>query len=107
MAQPPCWSMALHGDEQYGMYHWVEGLGMLKLYIGGLYGARRQGSAVGLAKALRLAFPDARLIGVDYSAPPVDIQWPELDEIWSPGPVGEPNSAISRSAIEQRIQIIP
>ncbi|WP_166364766.1 hypothetical protein [Pseudomonas akapageensis] len=54
----------------------------LKIYISGLYCGPNPSAGVGVARSLRLAYPDATLIGVDYSNRSSGIHSPDFDDVW-------------------------
>jgi diaminopimelate decarboxylase len=54
----------------------------MKICISGLYSGTNPQPGVGIVRSLRAAFPDATLVGVEYSNRCSGIHWPELDEIW-------------------------
>ena len=54
----------------------------MKIYISGLYSGTNPQPGVGIARSLRLAYPDATLIGVEYSNRGSGMHWQDFDEIW-------------------------
>jgi diaminopimelate decarboxylase len=54
----------------------------LKIYISGLYSGPNPSPGVGIARSLREAYPEAVLVGVDYSNRSFGIHWRDFDEIW-------------------------
>ena len=54
----------------------------MKIYISGLYSGTSPQPGIGLARSLRIAYPDATLIGVEYSPRSSGIHWPGFDELW-------------------------
>ncbi|MBA3833400.1 MAG: hypothetical protein H0X34_16215, partial [Chthoniobacterales bacterium] len=54
----------------------------MKIYISGLYSGTSPQPGVGLSRSLRIAYPDATLIGVDYSNRSSGIHWPGFDDLW-------------------------
>jgi diaminopimelate decarboxylase len=54
----------------------------MRIYISGLYSGTNPQPGVGIARSLRLAYPNATLIGVEYSNRCSGIHWPDLDELW-------------------------
>ncbi len=54
----------------------------LKIYISGLYCGTNPQPGVGVARSLRAAFPQATLIGVDYSNRSSGIHWQDFDQLW-------------------------
>ena len=71
----------------------------MKIYISGLYSGANPQPGVGLARSLRQGYPDATLVGVEYSNRSSGIHWPELDEIWLQRPWDELNLAGHGGAI--------
>lgn len=57
-------------------------LGFMKIYISGLYSGTNPQPGVGIARSLRQAYPDATLVGVEYSNRCSGIHWQDFDEIW-------------------------
>lgn len=54
----------------------------MKIYISGLYSGPNPSAGLGIARALRAAYPDAELVGVDYSSRSSGLHWPDFDRIW-------------------------
>lgn len=54
----------------------------MKIYISGFYCGTNPQPGVGMARSLRQAYPDAVLIGVEFSNRCSGLHWPELDELW-------------------------
>lgn len=52
------------------------------IYISGLYSGTNPQPGVGIARSLREAFPDATLIGVEYSKRCSGIHWTDFNDIW-------------------------
>jgi diaminopimelate decarboxylase len=63
----------------------------MKIYISGLYSGTNPQPGVGIARSLREAFPDAELIGVEYSNRCSGIHWQDFDDIWLQRPWDELN----------------
>ncbi|HEV2915346.1 MAG TPA: ATP-grasp domain-containing protein [Pyrinomonadaceae bacterium] len=61
----------------------------MRIYISGLYSGTNPQPGVGVARSLRLAYPGALLIGVEYSNRCSGIHWPDLDELWLQRPWDE------------------
>jgi diaminopimelate decarboxylase len=53
----------------------------MKIYISGLYSGTNPQPGVGIARSLRIAYPKAKLIGVEYSNRCSGIHWRDFDEI--------------------------
>ncbi|HEX8163440.1 MAG TPA: ATP-grasp domain-containing protein [Pyrinomonadaceae bacterium] len=54
----------------------------MKIYISGLYSGTNPQPGIGIARSLRQAYPDATLVGVEYSNRCSGIHWTDLDELW-------------------------
>jgi diaminopimelate decarboxylase len=52
------------------------------IYISGLYSGGNPQPGVGIARSLRQGFPEATLMGVEYSNRISGIHWHEFDDIW-------------------------
>jgi diaminopimelate decarboxylase len=63
----------------------------MKIYISGLYSGTNPQPGVGIARSLRQAYPNAVLVGVEYSNRSSGIHWPDLDELWLQRPWEELN----------------
>jgi diaminopimelate decarboxylase len=63
----------------------------MKIYISGLYSGTNPQPGVGIARSLRQAYPQAKLIGVEYSNRCSGIHWRDFDEIWLQRPWDELN----------------
>jgi diaminopimelate decarboxylase len=49
------------------------------IYISGVHSGPSPAPGVGIARCLRMAYPQARLVAVDYSALSTGLNWPEFD----------------------------
>jgi len=54
----------------------------LKIYISGLYSGTNPQPGIGVARSLRAAYPDANLVGIEYSNRCSGIHWQDFDELW-------------------------
>lgn len=63
----------------------------MKIYISGLYSGTNPQPGVGIARSLKTAYPQAKLIGVEYSNRCSGIHWQDFDEIWLQRPWDEIN----------------
>jgi diaminopimelate decarboxylase len=63
----------------------------MKIYISGLYSGTNPQPGVGIARSLKIAYPRATLIGVEYSNRCSGIHWQDFDEIWLQRPWDELN----------------
>jgi diaminopimelate decarboxylase len=61
----------------------------MRIYVSGLHSGPNPSAGVGVARSLRLAYPAATLIGVDYSNGSSGLHSPDLDEIWLQRPWSE------------------
>src|SRR5687768_3929390 len=73
----------------------------MKIYISGLYSGTNPQPGVGIARSLRAAYPNATLVGVEYSNRCSGIHWHDLDEIWLQRPWEELNLAAHAREIEK------
>lgn len=53
----------------------------MEIYISGLYSGTNPQPGVGIARSLRTAYPQAKLVGVEYSNRCSGIHWQDFDEI--------------------------
>jgi diaminopimelate decarboxylase len=63
----------------------------MEIYISGLYSGTNPQPGIGIARSLRLAYPAAALVGVEYSNRSSGIHWPDFDELWLQRPWEELN----------------
>lgn len=63
----------------------------MKIYISGLYSGTNPQPGIGIARSLRVAYPDATLVGVEYSNRCSGIHWEDFDDIWLQRPWEEIN----------------
>ncbi|HZH31900.1 MAG TPA: ATP-grasp domain-containing protein [Pyrinomonadaceae bacterium] len=63
----------------------------MKIYISGLYSGTNPQPGIGVARSLRLAYPNATLVGVEYSNRCSGIHWTDIDETWLQRPWEELN----------------
>ena len=61
----------------------------MKIYVSGLYCGGNPQPGVGIARSLRQAYPNAKLVGVEYSNRVSGIHWDELDDLWIQRPWDE------------------
>jgi diaminopimelate decarboxylase len=73
----------------------------MKIYISGLYSGTNPQPGVGIARSLRQAFPQAEIIGVEYSNRCSGIHWRDFDEIWLQRPWEELNLASHAAEIKK------
>jgi diaminopimelate decarboxylase len=72
----------------------------MKIYISGLYSGTNPQPGVGIARSLRQGYPEAKLIGVEYSVRCSGIHWHELDDVWLHRPWNELNLDQHAAAIK-------
>jgi diaminopimelate decarboxylase len=61
----------------------------MKIYVSGLYAGGNPQPGVGIVRSLRQGYPDATIVGVEYSNRVSGIHYEELDELWIKRPWGE------------------
>lgn len=61
----------------------------MKIYISGLYCGTNPQPGVGIARSLRAAYPEATLVGVEYSTRSSGLHWTDFDELWLQRPWDE------------------
>ena len=61
----------------------------MKIYVSGLYAGGNPQPGVGIVRSLRQGYPDATLVGVEYSNRVSGIHFDELDELWIQRPWAE------------------
>jgi diaminopimelate decarboxylase len=54
----------------------------LTIYVSGLYSGVNPQPGIGIARSLRQGFPDAEIVGVEYSNRCSGIHWHDFDRIW-------------------------
>ena len=75
----------------------------LTIYVSGLYSGTNPQPGVGIARSLRQGYPNAKLIGVEYSNRCSGIHWPDFDDIWLQRPWTELDLELHRREIESRL----
>jgi diaminopimelate decarboxylase len=75
----------------------------LTIYISGLYSGTNPQPGVGIARSLRKGFPDARLVGVEYSNRCSGVHWRDFDDIWLQRPWTELNLDLHADAIKEKL----
>ncbi|MBV9214865.1 MAG: hypothetical protein JO053_01715 [Acidobacteria bacterium] len=73
----------------------------MKIYISGLYSGTNPQPGVGIARSVRAAYPDATIIGVEYSNRCSGIHWNDFDEIWLQRPWEEINIEVHAGEIKK------
>ncbi|HEX8569439.1 MAG TPA: ATP-grasp domain-containing protein [Caulobacteraceae bacterium] len=61
----------------------------MKIYVSGLYSGGNPQPGVGIARSLRLGYPEATLVGVEYSNRSSGIHWSDFDDLWLQRPWDE------------------
>lgn len=75
----------------------------LEIYVSGLYSGTNPQPGVGIARSLRQGYPEAKLIGVEYSTRCSGIHWRDFDEIWLQRPWSELDLDLHAAEIEKRL----
>jgi diaminopimelate decarboxylase len=73
----------------------------MKIYISGLYSGTNPQPGVGIARSLRQAYPQADLIGVEYSNRCSGIHWHDFNDIWLQRPWEEINLQVHGNEIRK------
>src|SRR5918998_256047 len=73
----------------------------MRIYISGLYCGTNPQPGVGLSRSLRAAYPEATIVGVEYSNRSSGIHWPDVDELWLQRPWEELDLAEYESRIRE------
>jgi hypothetical protein len=60
----------------------------MKIYVSGLYSGGNPQPGVGIARSLREGYPDAILVGVEYSNRSSGIHWPGSGRGLAAAPLG-------------------
>ncbi len=76
----------------------------MRIYISGLHCGPNPSAGVGVARSLRLAYPDATLIGVDYSNRSSGIHAPEFDDVWLQQPWNKLDLDVHAAQLHDRIE---
>jgi len=61
----------------------------MKVYVSGLYCGGNPQPGVGIIRSLRQGYPDAKLVGVEYTNRVSGIHWRDLDDLWIQRPWDE------------------
>ena len=61
----------------------------MKIVVSGLYCGANPQPGVGIVRSVRQAFPDATIVGVEYSNRVSGLHWEEIDELWVQRPWAE------------------
>lgn len=76
---------------------------MLTVYVSGLHSGPNPSPGVGVARSLRLAFPDCVLIGVDYSTASSGLHCEVFDRVQVARPWPELDLALHRAHVEEAV----
>lgn len=76
----------------------------LKIYISGVHSSANPSPGVGVARSLRIAYPDATLIAVDFSIASTGIHYDCFDTVWMQRPWNELDLRLYASQILQLLQ---
>jgi diaminopimelate decarboxylase len=63
----------------------------MRIYVSGLYSGGNPQPGIGIIRSLRQGFPDATLVGVEYSNRVSGIHWDDIDDLWIQRPWDELN----------------
>ena len=63
----------------------------MRIYVSGLYSGGNPQPGIGIIRSLRQGYPDATLVGVEYSNRVSGIHWTDLDDLWIQRPWDELN----------------
>jgi diaminopimelate decarboxylase len=61
----------------------------MRIYVSGLYSGGNPQPGIGIVRSLRQGYPDATLVGVEYSNRVSGIHWQDLDDLWVQRPWDE------------------
>jgi diaminopimelate decarboxylase len=61
----------------------------MRIYVSGLYSGGNPQPGIGIIRSLREGYPDAVLVGVEYSNRVSGIHWEDLDDLWIQRPWDE------------------
>ncbi len=75
----------------------------MRIFVSGLYCGANPQPGVGIVRSLREGFPDATIIGVEYSNRVSGIHWPEIDELWVDRPWEEIDLTMHGKRIKQEL----
>ena len=75
--------------------------GNLRIYISGLYSGTNPQPGIGIARSLRAAWPDAKLIGVEYSTRSSGLHWADFDELYLQRPWDELDLTLHAEGIRE------
>jgi diaminopimelate decarboxylase len=61
----------------------------MKVFVSGLYSGGNPQPGIGIVRSVREAFPDATIVGVEYSNRISGLHWEDLDDLWVQRPWDE------------------
>jgi diaminopimelate decarboxylase len=61
----------------------------MRIYVSGLYSGGNPQPGIGIIRSLKQGYPDATLVGVEYSNRVSGIHWSDLDDLWIQRPWDE------------------
>jgi diaminopimelate decarboxylase len=73
------------------------------IYISGLHSGPNPSPGVGIARSLRDAYPEATLVGVDYSSRSSGLHYHEFDDLWIHRPWDELDLGLLAKQIQNRL----
>ncbi|MDQ3322400.1 MAG: ATP-grasp domain-containing protein [Acidobacteriota bacterium] len=73
----------------------------MKIYVSGLYCGTNPQPGVGIARSVRQAYPEATIVGVEYSNRCSGIHWQDFDDIWLQRPWEELNLDAHAKAVRK------
>jgi hypothetical protein len=76
----------------------------MRVFISGLHSGPNPSPGVGIARSLRLAYPQATLIGVDYSMRSSGIHCADLDDLWLQCPWNELDLSLYRDQLQETME---
>ncbi len=75
----------------------------MRVYISGLHSGPNPSPGIGIARSLREAYPQATLVGVDYSSRSSGLHFQELDSLWIHRPWDELDLELLASQLENAL----
>jgi diaminopimelate decarboxylase len=75
----------------------------MKIFVSGLYCGGNPQPGVGIVRSLRQAYPDATIVGVEYSNRVSGIHWGEIDDLWMQRPWDELDLASYGERVRQAL----
>jgi diaminopimelate decarboxylase len=75
----------------------------MKIYVSGLYSGGNPQPGVGIIRSLRQGFPNATLVGVEYTNRVSGIHWSDIDDLWIQRPWDELNLEAYAEKVKQAL----